>query len=184
MKKALSICALFSLVFVGCASVPTVSSPSGVDVSLQAISEIEAEQRFGTLNSGSDPYVTPGSFVNVNPDQYILVELNIAAAKEAKISIYSIVAHDTEGRELAHFFQWNDFVAYIDGWKEDAHTGQMQTAKAARDYLKVTDFDMKPGRRSYMAVLIGKKPLPKDFTIELIYGVDDATSGITIKGEI
>ena len=183
MKKALPICALISLILAGCASVPKVSNPSGVDVSLRALSEVQVEQRFGSID-GYDPYITPSTIVNANPDQYIVVELTIAAAKEARISVFSLVAKDADGRKFAHFFQWDDFAAYLDGWKEDAHAGQMLTAKAARDYLRNTDFDMKPGRRSYMAVLIGKKPLPKDFTIEVMYGVDDATSSITIKGKI
>lgn len=185
MKRAFLLCvAALSLLAISCVSVPMVASPSGVDASLRAYSAAEVQLRFGTISAGNDPYVTPGTLLSNNPDQYVVVEIDIAAAREAKLSILQLVATTPDGKRVASFIPWDQFSAYTTSWQEDAHTGEMQLATAERTYLKTTDFVMKPGRRSYMAVLLGKTPFPKDFTIELTYGVDDTTSTVSVKGKL
>jgi hypothetical protein len=184
MKTAYVFLAVLCAALAGCASVPKVADPSGVDLSIHSVSESEATLRFGANESDGNPYLTPGGILQINKDQYVLVELKINADKPAHLEIYSIVARDAEGKEIAHFFEWNDFVAYIDDWKIDSRSGDMQRAAASRNYLKSTSLDLKPGSRSYMAVLIGKKPMPKKFTIDALFGVGDASRKVTIEGKI
>jgi hypothetical protein len=170
----------FALVL-GCASAPKVVDPNGVDVSLRFVTEAETTTRWDTEGQGMNPYMTPSSMFSINNDQFYVVEMTIAAARSAKVEVYAIKALDAEGAQIARFFDWTDFAAYIQSWKQDDQGGLSMARKANATYLKSLSFDMQPGRRSYIAVLIGKKPLVGKFRVEALVGVDEDTRKIAIE---
>jgi len=167
----------------GCAGVPKVVDPSGVDLSLSRLTERQMLALYGAgTDDDPNPYVTPGSLLSSSDAEYIVLRLDVVAARRALISLNEVTARDDSGKQLATLYTWPDFKAWLKSWSMDDKVLNIEYVKAESSYIPGMDFQVGVGRRSYYLVLIGKRPIPKPCTVLGSFSIDsDTTKNFTVE---
>jgi len=163
------------MLIVGCAGVPKVTDPSGVDINVVSLTEREVLGRFGMTTDGN-PYVAPGAAVMGTPGEYIVLRFDISASHEGIFHLNRIDALGPDSKPVATAFERDGFASYAPKWTDDESLAKKLSVNVERTYLPGYDFPIRPGRRTYYAVLAGKRPLPRPFVVTVSVSIDSGTA--------
>lgn len=156
-----------SLTLFGCVTVPKITSPSGVDISVSAMPMSELKSYYGIGVSGDlNPFIPRSGVLTQQRYDYIVLKIEIAANRNAEVALDYAVARDAAGSTVARLYTWSQFRDLL---KQEFTAGrdyQQVYDKARNAYLYNAQTKVSPGRTSDIVVLVGKHPLPD--TVEVL----------------
>ncbi len=165
--------ALTCLILAGCATVPKVTDPSGVDISVKAMNLYSVRTYYGTNATGDyNPFIPFGGLITRQDKDYVVLRIHIAAARDAVVSVNRILAEDASGARVAEWYTWPRFKRYIESWQYGGRQQQQLVDRAMRAYLPSNTVKVGPGTRNYVVVLIGNRPMPSPVTVVANISVD------------
>lgn len=163
------------LALAGCSTIPKISSPSGVDVSVVPLTTVQVRTYYGTNAQGDpNPFIPPGGLLTRQTQDYVVVRIEIAAAKEAEITVGGMTAEDAAGKVVAEAFSWEQFKANLQSWYQPGRDSQIRYNRARNAYLPGKVMQLKPGRWDYIVVLVGKHPMPHPVAVKIAVAVNAA----------
>ncbi len=103
--------------------------------------------------------------------EFIVLELAITSDVPVNIEYGRVKAVSDQGTNLARFM---DKPAMVEYWRDMGTLEEFdkQTEVLERTYLPFLSFERKAGRRSYIMVLIGERPIPRPFNVEASFYVN------------
>jgi hypothetical protein len=169
MKRSVIVLSIIGIIILGgCASAPRVSDPSGVDISVVRLTLDQAMML--SFTDGPNPYQAPGGLIS-HPDEFVVLRFVVVAAQKAEVSVDSITALNPDGGRVAKYVYIDGLSDYINSWNAFTRAQSIQVVQ--NTYLPGDHFQVGPGHHTYYAVLIGKNPIPRPFTVEADVSVDD-----------
>lgn len=165
----------------GCASIPKVTSPTGVDVLVSQMSLPQIRSFYGIGVSGDlNPFLPPGSagLLHKQKMDFIVLKISVASARDAVVTLDSAVARDAHGNDVADLYTFDQFQSMLQANYQSGPTYQQVYGKARNAYLNPFEESVRPGRTSSVVVLVGKHPLPLPVTVDvhITVGVSDQRS--------
>ncbi len=144
------------------------SSPTKESFTASILSADQVRAQYGQ-NYLVDPFLSQGgSFLGASND-FIVVRIALASPSGGEFSLESASAVDAKG---------NTFAGYLSALRlenlaaeaSSADIGGASTlqAKIQWYYLLSEDFQVKPGRHSYLVILAGRHPLPDGLTAHIV----------------
>ena len=104
--------AALSLMLGSCASVPKVTDESGVDISVERLTEIQAASSFGGSPDKPNPYRTPGGLLMGKPNEFVVCKVKVNAVRDATVFLVKAEAVDLSGTSVATFEDMPSFIDY------------------------------------------------------------------------
>jgi len=158
----------------GCATVPKVTSPTGVDVSVSQMSPSTIRSYYGIGVSGDlNPFIPAGGMLHKQKQDFIVLRISVASLRDADVTLDRATARDAQGNDVADLYTWRQFEALL---KHDYFQGrdyQQVYSRARNAYMNPFDVSVRPGRSTYVVVLVGKHPLPFPVSVKV-----DVTVGL------
>jgi len=158
-----------ALALSSCSTIPKVTDPSGVDVSVTQMTpgEISASYGFDTGDTGDNinPYLARTGYLTRQTLDFIVLQLKITAAVPAKVYLYRWSARGPSGNEVAALYSRDALRTQIDAWNQPGRGLQQANDTIRRSYLPSTTIEIGPGRRTYVLVFAGKHPMPLPATV-------------------
>ena len=159
-----------------CSTIPKVTDPSGVDISVTQLSSSQIHSYYGINVSGDlNPFVPPGGFLSRQSLDYIVLRITVAAARPAEITLERATAVDAAGAQVAKLYTWPEFQSLLERSYSSGRDYQQVYGRARNAYMETFDQTIKPGRYSYEVVLVGKHPMP--LPVKISVDIVEATSG-------
>ncbi len=160
--------ASISLAAVGCASTGGASLPLTDSVSAALLSPKQVQSDYG-YSFSQNPFVAPGPSILPTYYDFLVVRLTISATAATEFELLKAKAEDLDGATRASYANREEFTHYIDQVSMPAtSSATMRHDKVGWYYLPADKFQVKPGRHSYVIVLIGKHPIGNNVTIDLL----------------
>jgi len=116
----------------------------------------------------------PGGLLMGYPHEFVVLKIAINAISQTDIMVDQIAAIGTDGKPVARYYDLPEFCDYLSGWASLSKILPQNLEIAKDTYLPGPDFQTRKGQRTYYAVLIGKNPLPRPFTIKVSLGFNNA----------
>jgi hypothetical protein len=162
---------LILLAFAGCASVPVVHDPSGVDVAVTGLSENLVMMYYGQGGVGEpDPYIAASGLLSgLLPSQkqdFVVLRIEIASLIQTHVDIYDVGVKDAKGADAARLFTKQEFLELLRSQSLDDQVLNGYKLKLDQTYFPDGGVEIKAGKRSYVAVLVGRHPLPTPLSVE------------------
>lgn len=154
----------------GCASIPPISDPSGVDVAANILSDEEIRIAYG-LDDQTNPFMTPRGVLVPKTNEFIVLKLKVRAAKPASFTLVSLRAITAEGTAVARFYDVREFCDFWKAWSSDEQLAAQKVASVKKHYLDGWSYTVR-GSSERTLTLVGKMPIPRPFSVEMIYYID------------
>jgi hypothetical protein len=155
-----------ALVLVGCAGLPSVHDPSGVDISVTGLSDRQVFVYYGQGGPFEpDPYIANSALFAPEKHQFIVLRIEIASLQKTTITLNSATARDENGAVVARLYSKREFLALLKSESVDDQQLSAFNLKVEQTYIPDRGIEMTPGKRTYVAVLMGKPPLPHSLTV-------------------
>ncbi|HUX11625.1 MAG TPA: hypothetical protein VMW87_01280, partial [Spirochaetia bacterium] len=141
MKKhivisAATLLAAAMVLLAGCASIPKVSDPSGVEISVTRMSDSQVRTRFGTGAAGDlNPFVPFGGLLTPQTADYVVLDVTIRAARKANLTFYRASAVDNTGKVVGDLYRWEQFKKLIKDWADPGKDYNQLYDRAMRVYF-------------------------------------------------
>jgi hypothetical protein len=179
MKSTLgALCCVFAVVLAGCSTLPKVQDPSGVDVSVTALTDQKVQIYYGQGGPFEpDPYLPSGQLLT-SSDPFIVLRIELASLRKAFVSLDGAEAKDSSGTVVARLSRVPDFMDLLRRQSTDEQLLNQLTIKVQRTYFPDKGVQIDPGNRSFAVVLVGKAPLPTPLTVTAQLSVDTGTPRI------
>lgn len=155
-----------SLILLGCVTIPKVTSPSGVDISVSAMSISQLKRNYGIDVSGDlNPFIPRSGVLTRQRNDFVVLKIDIAANRKAEVSLDDAVARDASGTVVAKLYTWSQFQGMLKQEYTAGRDYQQVYNRAHNAYLYSLQTEISPGRTSELVVLVGKHPLPKSVEV-------------------
>jgi hypothetical protein len=181
VKAALLAC-LAALFLAGCATLPKVSDPSGIDVSVTGLSDQKVMIYYGQGGPNQpDPYIASYQLLGGSNDAYVVIRIELASLRKASVTLNDAVATDSSGNVVARLSSKRGFLGLL---RQKSADEQLQTQLGViveRTYFPDGGVEIGPGTRSYAAVLVGKPQLPTPLTVTGRMTVEDAPRSFQVQ---
>jgi len=162
-----------ALVVIGCQTVPKVSDPSGVDVTVTGLTDQKVMIYYGQgAPFEPDPYIPPSLLLSGHTDAYVVVRIEVASIRKALITLDDAQAMDATGTVVAHLLRKADFLDLLRRQGADEQLLGQLDLKVERTYFPDAGWQTSPGKRAFAAVLVATAPLKPPLTVNAQLTVD------------
>jgi hypothetical protein len=176
MRKVMTILVICIVAFAGLNGCATTANPvhAAVEsvqgpISIALLSEKDVKNSFG-WSLLDNPYLAyKGTLVGTAND-YLVFRLTVNAEAETQLEMSSAGAEDEKGKVKAPFCDVDSFKRLTMATVENqTNTGSFSVRenKVTWYYLPSGSVDVKPGKHSYIFVLVGRHPLPDSLTAHI-----------------
>jgi hypothetical protein len=174
VKAALAaLSCLAGLVLAGCSTLPKVSDPSGVDVSVAGLTDQKVMIYYGQGGPDDlDPYIPANPLLSGSHDALVVLRIELASIRKGFVTLDDARATDASGTVVARLYSKRDFLDLLGRQSTDEQVLTQLNVKVERTYFPDGGVEIGPGSRRYAVVLVGKSPLPTPLTVTAQISVD------------
>jgi len=162
-------------VFSGCATTKSAAAgPLQDSISVNLLSQKEIKDAYG-WSIENNPYLALNGMLFSKAYDFLVFRLSVATVAGTQIELIDAGAENEKGVVKAPFYDMENFRELTMKTVEDqANSGPYSTRenKVRWSYMPSGPVTLKPGRYSYMFVLVGKHPLPDSLTAHVQLSVD------------
>ncbi len=163
MKKRLSVTLAVAVILCGCASTGSDAAfpgAAGEPVSVSLVTGRELRSRFGQ-SFRDNPFISPKLAIMAKTDDFIALELKVAAGSGADLEVLQAEAVDGNGNVLATFYNREKFTELAMIMSGPYMDNDAKRNRISWYYLPALKMRVPAGFHSYIMVLVGKHPLPE-----------------------
>jgi hypothetical protein len=135
--------------------------------SIQVLDRNAVKSYFGP-NPSTDPFIEPAGLLQGQKSEFVVIELRLNLVAKARVTLFA-TAETPDGATVAQLLDAEGMLAYWAGWPGlGGHTGEESRGKKIDDYcIPSPSFIASKGASRYIAVLVGKNPLPRPATVRI-----------------
>lgn len=124
----------------------------------------ESIQRNYGLTASVNPFIAPKG-IRGEPYEFVILELNTSFPAPAQVEL-ELSVKDPSGKEVANLWDKNDFIELWKGFMTN-EADMLRREERIKDYMVPGFiFPLPKGRDTYVIPLIGKRPIPRPYTIK------------------
>ena len=170
-----ALCCGIAVLLAGCSTLPRVQHPSGVDVSVTALTDQKVMIYYGQGGPFEpDPYLASGQLLT-RSDPFLVLRIELASIRKAFVTLDYAEAKDSSGTVVACLSSKPDFLALLLRQSTDEQLLNQLSIKVERTYFPDGGVRIDPGSRSFAVVLVGKTQLPTPLTVTAQLSVEAGT---------
>lgn len=162
---------VLSMLVMSCAGTPEVSDPSGLDISFRRLTAGDLVRY--SVDKGLNPYYHDG--LMLRPEETIVFRATVTTARPLGFELGRLYTYDENGVQVAEFFDRSRFLTFLERWTTDPSDYTRLVDEVKRSYIPYGELKLKPGKRDYILVLVGKRPLPKITSLRGLIFIDGST---------
>lgn len=128
------------------------------------------------IDKGLNPY-HHGGFMP-RPEEILVLGMTVRTGRSLGFELGRLHAYDKEGMQIAEYLDRESYLAFLERWTTEPSDFTRLRSEVRRTYLPFGEGNLKQGKRDYVLVLVGKRPLPEAVRLRGLAFIDGATKDI------